>query len=99
MNSNKNWTLKIIKNKIENLEDRMVKMDRKEASNMIANEVAQRKPHHSGSKFSVSSVSPIKKHQQKYLSIARKFITFSNSILIQYIQCGLRQEAYDLLKK
>lgn len=39
------------------------------------------------------------KHQAAYLSIARKFITFSNSICILYIQEGLKQEAYELLKK
>ena len=98
MQSEYKWTLADIKKKIENLEMRLLKAKRfvVPSNNSFGNINDSRQMNMS--EASLMSSGPQKKNKM-YISIAKKFITFANSILILFIQHGLKQETYDLLKK
>ena len=93
------WTMIDVKKKIENLEMRMLKAKR--FSYIIHRTTAQpnEKINISRTKLQNTNNENQAKSQQNYLKIARKFITFWNSICILFIQHGLKQEAFELLKK
>jgi hypothetical protein len=80
MNSETKWSLADVRKKIENLEARLLKAKRFEIAGTRSNDELHNKRDNNESKSSIISHSPIKKHQQVYLSLARKFITFSNSV-------------------
>jgi len=80
MNCEAKWTLKDVNKKIENLEMRLVKAKRLGTANTKSNENIHNKKNMNVSKTSIGSGSPPQKHHQTYLKLARKFITFSNSI-------------------
>ncbi|CAI2364538.1 unnamed protein product [Moneuplotes crassus] len=100
MNTDTKWTIREIKKKIENLQMRLVKEKRliNKPSNATRTRNHLNEPKGSV-RSSTVSLTPPEKHQLAYMNIARKFITFANSVCILYIQDGLKNEAYELLKK
>ena len=89
------WTMIDINKKIENLEIRMLKAKR---FSYIIHRTTAMPNERSRINLATNNETHIKS-QQNYFKIARKFITFCNSIWILFIQHGLRQEAFELLKK